>query len=1013
MTKFFNLIIACILFSTTCNAQAQCNAFAITGGATSGAFRAPNSRFMSGRLAYIVTAAEMAASSVANGQQITGIGWVNTIAPGITATGNLKLYLQNTNDAVYTKSTDWATAITGMTTVHDGALTIPDALNDDLTSFTGGSAFTYTGNAVYVAFEWTYCTGTLSTAQSVGCLNTAVGGANGSSSLQSLVTCTPGTTLVTSAFRPVTRFFFDCHTNDVRVNTLYSMGKLALGHSNSHMVSAYISNNGTNPVSNIPVTLTVSGVNTFTNTQTIPSLAAGQGTLVSFPAYSPVALGNNNVSVSVPADDVNGNNSKSITQVISREEIGIRAAEDLSNTGAGFGTNGGIVASRFNTATGGILKAVRLGFNTANGSTYRIAIYGDNNGVPSNTALYTDAADRTVTAAGDLVLALSPAPQLPAGNFYIAVQQLSAINMALRYTSESPLRAGQIFVNSVDLSSGWSDNSPAFTFRYNIDALFYAWAITSSAGANGTISPAGITGVDNNGSQSYTITPGTCYNVADVLVDGSSVGAVNNYTFSNITGNHTISASFIVKSGLSTPVISGPGNVCAYLGNSTPVTYTATSTDATTYTWVVPANVNIMSGQGTANLVVTFNSGFSSQANKQIRVRGSSICGISPYSIYYLNSLVPGIPAPITASTNDICPLIGTNVPVTYTIPKQNNATSYLWLAQAGTTNIVHPNGAGANDTTVTVTFTSGFTSSTITVQAVNGCGTGGIRSYSISRNNPATPSPIAGPTNVCDYIDPSGVPATYSVNAVAGNSYNWIVPPGSTNLVGQGTSSISFIFPTGFTSGTVSVTATNGCGTSNTRTLAVSKLNPGTPGPIDVTQTAPCPQRTYTYTIPSLPSQSIAIEWTVPDQAGGVLITGQGTTSITVSYPPTAVTGTVTATAFSNCASGATRTIQVNLPPCPPPGPRYTIANPTANSLETGIVVSPNPTVSSFRLIVKTATKQWVHAMIKDVSGRSVGKLNIPSNEYTEFGRDLKAGVYLLEIDLGGVIKTERIVKL
>ena len=68
--------------------------------------------------------------------------------------------------------------------------------------------------------------------------------------------------------------------------------------------------------------------------------------------------------------------------------------------------------------------------------------------------------------------------------------------------------------------------------------------ITASAGTNGSISPLGAVPVDNGSSQQFTITPEAGYHVRDVVVDGSSVGAVTTYTFSNVTGNHTISASF-------------------------------------------------------------------------------------------------------------------------------------------------------------------------------------------------------------------------------------------------------------------------------------------------------------------------------------------------------------------------------------------------------------------------------------------------------------------------------------
>lgn len=70
------------------------------------------------------------------------------------------------------------------------------------------------------------------------------------------------------------------------------------------------------------------------------------------------------------------------------------------------------------------------------------------------------------------------------------------------------------------------------------------YEIEATVGANGTISPSGTTTVNEGANQTYTITPADCYQVADVLVNGSSVGSVETYTFTNVTANHTISASF-------------------------------------------------------------------------------------------------------------------------------------------------------------------------------------------------------------------------------------------------------------------------------------------------------------------------------------------------------------------------------------------------------------------------------------------------------------------------------------
>lgn len=68
--------------------------------------------------------------------------------------------------------------------------------------------------------------------------------------------------------------------------------------------------------------------------------------------------------------------------------------------------------------------------------------------------------------------------------------------------------------------------------------------IIASASANGSISPAGTTTVNCGTNQSYSISANSGYFIQDVTVDGISQGAVSTYTFTNVTTNHTINASF-------------------------------------------------------------------------------------------------------------------------------------------------------------------------------------------------------------------------------------------------------------------------------------------------------------------------------------------------------------------------------------------------------------------------------------------------------------------------------------
>ncbi|MBU5614626.1 malectin domain-containing carbohydrate-binding protein [Geomonas azotofigens] len=77
-----------------------------------------------------------------------------------------------------------------------------------------------------------------------------------------------------------------------------------------------------------------------------------------------------------------------------------------------------------------------------------------------------------------------------------------------------------------------------------------SYTITATAGTGGTITPLGNATVASGGSQGYTVAATSGYKIADVKVDGVSKGAISSYTFSGVTANHTIAASFTVQSGI-------------------------------------------------------------------------------------------------------------------------------------------------------------------------------------------------------------------------------------------------------------------------------------------------------------------------------------------------------------------------------------------------------------------------------------------------------------------------------
>ncbi|MBT0664885.1 hypothetical protein KI809_11290 [Geobacter pelophilus] len=106
------------------------------------------------------------------------------------------------------------------------------------------------------------------------------------------------------------------------------------------------------------------------------------------------------------------------------------------------------------------------------------------------------------------------------------------------------------------------------------------FTITATSGANGTITPGTKTLYYGN-DQKYDITPATGYHVADVQVDGSSIGPVTSHTFNNITANHSISATFAINTYT---ITTSPGSN----GTITPVSPTVDYNSSPTFT-ITPA----------------------------------------------------------------------------------------------------------------------------------------------------------------------------------------------------------------------------------------------------------------------------------------------------------------------------------------------------------------------------------------------------------------------------------------
>jgi len=103
---------------------------------------------------------------------------------------------------------------------------------------------------------------------------------------------------------------------------------------------------------------------------------------------------------------------------------------------------------------------------------------------------------------------------------------------------------------SLSIISNQDDPNCDFLFsldNVSLESLNYVpdYTITTSAGSNGSITSGNT--LAQGSSYTINVTPNSGYEIADVLVDGVSVGPVKYYTFNNLISDHSIQANFQVS----------------------------------------------------------------------------------------------------------------------------------------------------------------------------------------------------------------------------------------------------------------------------------------------------------------------------------------------------------------------------------------------------------------------------------------------------------------------------------
>ncbi len=301
-----------------------------------------------------------------------------------------------------------------------------------------------------------------------------------------------------------------------------------------------------------------------------------------------------------------------------------------------------------------------------------------------------------------------------------------------------------------------SGNSNEVTFRPEAPVT-PTYTLSAGAGPNGSISPGSVT-VNAGESQTFSISPDDHYHVADVMVDGVSVGPVTAYTFNEVNANHTVNAAFAVN------------------------TYTI-SASAGAYGNISPSGLSSVAYGSGLTYTITPDAG---HHVTNVLVDGQSMGALQSYTFG--------------------------NVAANHTIGAVFSINTYTITASAGTGGTIAPSGqiivTGGSSQTFTLTANEGYQ---IEALVVDGVSMGALNSYTFANVNEthgvsavfslANQPPVAdaGPDQVVDeaqIVTLSGLNSHDSDDGIA--TFQWRQIQGGPVSLNGGTSEemVSFIAP-------------------------------------------------------------------------------------------------------------------------------------------------------------------------------------------------------------------------
>jgi len=303
-------------------------------------------------------------------------------------------------------------------------------------------------------------------------------------------------------------------------------------------------------------------------------------------------------------------------------------------------------------------------------------------------------------------------------------------------TNVITLQVSSLFTNGILSVNKQNSCGVSQTSSLSITTLQTILSVTNISGITSVCSLVGTSSTTTYSISPVTGATGYAWFVpANCVIVSQSTNYINVKFLSGFTSG---TISVIVSSGCSSPVtrsinvtttmpslstISGP----KCIENGLSYTYSISpATGALSYSWSVPGNATITSGQNTNSIVVYYPSNFEQSICQNnlcdsIRLSVNFGCGVRTKAFSLgMVTYKPTVTGPMSACYPDTIQLTATNA---------LRATSYLWQGPNGT-QIIGSNSGSSILSKINTTFLGG----TYMVQSINQCGTSPIAYYTVNK---------------------------------------------------------------------------------------------------------------------------------------------------------------------------------------------------------------------------------------------------------------------------------------